>query len=109
MLVTSVARPENCRPTVARWIIEGPVIRPQSAQVGLERSDFQQPDFGTACSLSGTSYCETSGLLRFDPSGFDDTRRAFTLAQNKTRELRLCHAHGISPMLRKLVAQIGRS
>jgi hypothetical protein len=28
---SSVARPENCRPTLARWIIEGlPVVRPQS-------------------------------------------------------------------------------
>ena len=90
--------------------VEGlPVIRPQSAQVGLERSDFQQDFGGLRVPLSGASYCETSGLLRFDPSGFDDTRRAFTLAQNKTRELRLCHAHGIGPMLRKLVAQIGRS
>jgi hypothetical protein len=87
-----------------------PVIRPQSAQVGLERSDFQQQDFGgLRVPLSGASYCETSGLLRFDPCGFDDTRRAFTLAQNKTRELRLCHAHGIGTMLRKLVAQIRRS
>ena len=65
---------------------------------------------GTICHLCvGSLKKETSGLLGFDPSGFDDTRRAFTLAQNKTRELRLCHVHGIGPMLRKLVAQIGRS
>src|SRR5260370_35035761 len=61
-----------------------------------------------ATPLGGASYCETSGLWRFDPSGFDDTRRAFALAQHEARELRLRHAHWIGPVLRKRVAQIRR-
>jgi hypothetical protein len=77
-------------------IMEGlPVIRPESGQVGT----------GAAYRAS---YCETSGLLRFHPSGFDDTRRAFTLAQHEARKLRLRHAHWIGPVLRKRLAQIRR-
>jgi hypothetical protein len=49
-----------------------------------------------------------SGLLRFDPGSFDDPRRALTFVQNKTRELRLCHAHGLGPVLRKSVEHIRR-
>src|ERR1700716_1329221 len=71
------------------------VIRPESGQVGT----------GAAYRAS---YCETSGLLRFHPSGFDDTRRAFTLAQHEARKLRLRHAHWIGPVLRKQLAQIRR-
>src|SRR5713226_6018485 len=47
-------------------------------------------------------------LLRFDPSGFDDARRVFTLAQHEARELRLRHAHRIGPVLREPVPQIRR-
>jgi hypothetical protein len=42
-----------------------------------------------------------SRLLRFDPGGFDDTRRVFTLAQHESCELRLRHDHRIGPMLRQ--------
>jgi hypothetical protein len=45
--------------------------------------------------------------LKFDPSGFVDSRCVFTLAHHKASELRLCHAHGIAPMVRKFVAHIG--
>jgi hypothetical protein len=44
------------------------------------------------------SICEM--LLRLDPSGFDDTRSAFTLALDKARTLRLRHSHWIGPVLR---------
>ncbi len=53
------------------------------------------------CSSSSRSRePRSSRLLRFDPSGFDDTRRAFTLGQYEACELRLCHVHRIAPMLR---------
>ena len=45
-------------------------------------------------------------LLGLDPSGFDDLRRAFTLAQDETRELGLRHDHRLAPVLRDPVAQI---
>jgi hypothetical protein len=47
-----------------------------------------------------------SGSLRFDPRGFGDARCVFTLAHHKASELRLCHAHGIAPMLHQPIAQI---
>jgi len=47
-------------------------------------------------------------LLRFNPSAFRDVCAAFALARHKTCELKLCHAHGIAPMLHKPVAQIWR-
>jgi hypothetical protein len=46
--------------------------------------------------------------LKFDPSSFGDARSAFTLAHHKASELGLRHAHGITPMLHKPIAQIWR-
>ena len=59
---------------------------------------------------SGSGY-HTPGysrLFRFDVSGFDDTRGAFTLALHEARELGLRHAHWIGPVLRKPFAQVWR-
>src|SRR5580658_2016930 len=46
------------------------------------------------------------GSLKFDPSGFGDSRCVFTLAHHKASERRLCHAHRIGPVLHKFVAHI---
>ncbi len=47
-------------------------------------------------------------LLEPDPSGFDDLRRAFTLAENEARELGLRHCHRLASVPGNPVAQIAR-
>jgi hypothetical protein len=56
--------------------------------------------FGTSFPMQlNTAQCGTSRLMRFAPSGFDDTCRAFTLAQHEARELGLRHVHWLAPVL----------
>ena len=54
---------------------------------------------------SNETVSEYSNLFRFDASGFDDTRGAFTLALHEARELGLRHGHWIGPVFREPVAQ----
>jgi hypothetical protein len=44
--------------------------------------------------------------LAFDPGGFDDLRRTFTLTQHEARELGLRHIHRLASVLDNPVAQI---
>jgi len=54
---------------------------------------------------SNETVSEYLHLFRFDASGFDDTRGAFTLALHEARELGLRHGHWIGPVFHEPVAQ----
>lgn len=113
----------------ARWI-RGPVSekrtyralarkahRPPDKQyrAGVERG-WRAPETtfwgecqGQAQVASSETLSGYSHLFRFDASGFDYTRGAFTLALHEASELGLGHGHWIGPALREPVAQVWRS
>ena len=109
-----MARPRQKHPSSITWGWKQEKLRPSPGEV----FSLDIPVYRTSgllvtreefMSIPRCSKRRTACSLRFHSGCLDDALCAFALLHDEARELRLCHAHPIGPMLFQPSAQFRRS